>query len=99
MATPDHIILVTTMPMALIYRQFCDSQLHFLFFAVAKPGGSSDLIAYESLSIKDVIENLPDGIYIVADAAYMLTEHVIVPFTGGDRQEDELLLRMHTTTI
>jgi hypothetical protein len=50
-------------------QAICDSRLRFLFFAVAKPGGSSDPIAYESLSIKDAIENLPDGIYIVADAA------------------------------
>jgi hypothetical protein len=24
-------------------------------------------------------------VYIVADAAYMLSEHAIVPFTGGDQ--------------
>lgn len=68
-------------------QAICDSRLRFLCFAVAKPGGSSDLFAYESLSIREIIENLPDGIYIVADAAYMLTEHVLVPFTGGDRYD------------
>jgi hypothetical protein len=66
-------------------QAICDSRLRFLFFAVAKPGGSSDLRAYESLHIRHIIESLPDGVYIVADAAYMLSEHVIVPFTGGDR--------------
>jgi len=67
-------------------QAICDARLRFLFFAVAKPGGSSDLTAYERISIRDIIENLPDGLYIIADAAYMLTEHVLVPFTGGDRQ-------------
>jgi hypothetical protein len=32
-------------------QAICDSRLWFLFFAVAKPGGSSDLHAYESLHI------------------------------------------------
>jgi hypothetical protein len=49
MATPDHIILVTTMPMALMYMKFVILDFAFSFFT--KPGGSSDLIAYESLSI------------------------------------------------
>jgi hypothetical protein len=68
-------------------QAICDFWLCFLFFVVTKPGGSSDFIAYEKLSIKDVIENLPDGIYIVADAAYMLTQHIIVSFTGGNWQD------------
>jgi len=67
-------------------QAICDARLRFLFFAVAAPGGTGDLVAYEFLSIRDIIEGLPDGIYIVADAAYMLSEHVLVPFTGGDRQ-------------
>ena len=68
-------------------QAICDSRLRFLFFAVAKPGGSSDLRAHEGLSIQEIIENLPDGIYVLGDAAYMLSEHVIVPFTGGDRMD------------
>ncbi len=66
-------------------QAICNSWLRFLFFAVAKPGGSSDLHAYKSLHIWQIIESLPEGVYIVADAAYMLSEHAIVPFTGGDQ--------------
>jgi hypothetical protein len=70
-------------------QAICDARLHFLFFAVEAPGRTGDLVAYELLSIHEIIEKLPPGFYIVADAAYMLTEHVLVPFTGGDRQSPE----------
>lgn len=67
-------------------QAICDARLRFLFFAVAAPGRTGDLVADEMLTIREIIEKLPPGLYIVADAAYMLTEHVLVPFTGGDRQ-------------
>jgi hypothetical protein len=67
-------------------QAICDSRLRFLFFAVAAPGSTGDLVAYDFLSIHDIIESLPEGLYIVANAAYMLSEHVLVPFTGGDHQ-------------
>jgi hypothetical protein len=70
-------------------QAICDARLRFLFFAVAAPGRTGDLVAYELLSIREIIEKLPPGFYIVGDAAYMLTEHVLVPFTGGDRQSPE----------
>ena len=63
-------------------QAICDAYLCFLFFAVAKPGGSTDICAYEVLLVIDIIENLPDGLCIVANAVYMLSEHVLVPFTG-----------------
>ena len=67
-------------------QAICDSRLHFLFFAVASPGSQGDLVAYEGLSIHEIIEKLPDSIYIIGDAAYRLSEHILVPFTGADRQ-------------
>lgn len=70
-------------------QAICDARLRFLFFAIAAPGKTGDQVAYELLPIRDIIESLPDGLYIVADAAYMLTDHVLVPFTGGDRQFPE----------
>ena len=30
----------------------------------------------------DIINNLPTGIFVVADAAYTLLEHLLVPFIG-----------------
>ena len=38
-----------------------------------------------SLGLKEVLESLPLGHYAVADAAYTLSEHILIPFTGSDR--------------
>ena len=70
-------------------QAICDSRLQFLFFMVTAPGQSSDLYAFEDCSIGQIINNLPDGVYIMVDAAYMLSEHILVPFTGGDREEPD----------
>jgi hypothetical protein len=70
-------------------QAICDARLRFLNFAVAAPGRTGDLVAYELITIRETIEKLPTGFYIVADAAYMLTEHVLVPFTGGDRSASD----------
>lgn len=66
-------------------QAICDPYLRFTFFGVLKPGSSSDLRAYESSGIHSIIESLPYGTYIVGDAAYMLTDRMLVPFTGSDR--------------
>jgi hypothetical protein len=70
-------------------QAICDACLRFLNFAVVAPGRTGDLVAYELMTIHEAIEKLPPGYYIVADAAYMLTEHVLVPFTGGDRSASD----------
>jgi hypothetical protein len=70
-------------------QAICDARLHFLNFAVAAPSTTGDLVAYELITIREAIEKLPTGYYIVADVAYMLTEHVLVPFTGGDRSASD----------
>jgi hypothetical protein len=37
--------------------------------------------------LAEIIENLPAGLFIAADAAYVVTEHVLIPFTGSQRQD------------
>jgi hypothetical protein len=65
----------------------CDSKCRFIFFAVAAPGKTPDQTAFERTSLYELIQNLPPGIYIVADAAYTLCEGVLVPFTGSQRDD------------
>lgn len=62
------------------------SDLQFSYFGVVSPGSTNDNISYPLADgLKDVIEKLPLGLYMVGDAAYTLTEHLLVPFTGADR--------------
>jgi hypothetical protein len=65
----------------------CDARLRFHLFAVVAPGQTNDAVAYEATGLHDIIDKFPSGLYIVGDAAYVLTEHLLVPFTGSCRQD------------
>jgi hypothetical protein len=57
-----------------------------IFFIVA-PGQTNDAAAYEQTLLHESIEYFAAGAFIAGDAAYMLTEHLLVPFTGGCKQD------------
>ena len=67
----------------------CDSRCRFIFFSIAAPGKTPDQLAFERTLFFNIVKNLPFGLYIVADAAYTLTDQVIVPFTGSQRDFPE----------
>ena len=45
------------------------------------PGNKLDQPAYEQTGLVEIIENLPAGLFIAADTAYVVTEHDLIPFT------------------
>jgi hypothetical protein len=57
----------------------------FLFFSVAAAGGTADSAAYRKTSLPSLVDGLPMNRYIVADAAYPVSEKLLVPFTGSQR--------------
>ncbi|KAI2508591.1 nuclease [Fragilaria crotonensis] len=57
----------------------------FLYFAVAAPGSFPDSSALALTRLKNWIDSLPSGFYVVADNAYIISEHVLVPFSGIQR--------------
>ena len=77
------------------YKQFglncqaaCDSDLRFLYFGVVGPGKTNDNVAYEfAKELKEAVGNLPLGLYMVGDAAYTLQEHLLIPFTGSQKDD------------
>jgi hypothetical protein len=58
-------------------------------FTVIAPGQTNDTVAYEETGLHKIIDTLPSGLYIAGDAAYVLTEHLLVPFTGSCRQDPD----------
>ena len=54
----------------------------FLYFAVAAPGSFPDSYALALTRLKNWIDSLPSGFYVVADNAYIVSEHVLIPFSG-----------------
>jgi hypothetical protein len=68
-------------------QALCTSDVQFMFFGVMGPGNKSDQPAYKETGLAEIIENLPAGLFIAADAAYIVTEHILIPFTGSQRQD------------
>ena len=65
----------------------CDSDCTFVYFSVTCPGGSNDSFAYYNCKLHDLIENLPEGFWVAGDNAYVLTEKLLVPYSGKQRYE------------
>ena len=68
----------------------CDAELRFMFFGVVVPGSTNDNIAYHLAgNLAETIESLPLGKYFVGDAAYTVSEKLLIPFSGSQRQIKE----------
>ncbi|KAL7501923.1 hypothetical protein ACHAXN_000076, partial [Cyclotella atomus] len=62
------------------------ADLQFMYFAVVSPGSTNDFSSYHHANgLKDIADSLPLGLYFVADAAFPLSEHVLIPFFGSQR--------------
>ena len=60
------------------------SDLRFLYFAVISLGSTNDNVWFElAKGLKAILDQLPQGLYTVANAAYTLSETVLIPFTGA----------------
>ena len=68
-------------------QAICDSDCCFTFFDVVAPGKASDQVAFERTSIHEQIMALPMGKYLVGDAAYQVSNVVLAPFTGSQRED------------
>ena len=62
--------------------------LEFGFFGVCGPGNMNDQISFPlCTALVQAMNSLPEGRYFVGDAAYTLTEKMLIPFTGTGRLE------------
>jgi hypothetical protein len=57
----------------------------FLFFSVAAPGSTGDNDALHQTPLWNLIENLPFGFVVIADAAYSATERICSIYYGVSR--------------
>jgi DDE superfamily endonuclease len=63
----------------------CDAKCRFQFFGVVAPGKCGDQVAFERTPLFQYAQQLPDGFYLIGDAAYSVGEKMLTPFTGGHR--------------
>jgi hypothetical protein len=62
------------------------ADLQFMYFGVISPGSTNDNISYPmAKELKAAFDSLPLGRFGVADAAYTLSEGILIPFTGAER--------------
>lgn len=68
----------------------CDVNLRFIYFGVIGPGSMNDNIAFSVAgNLSETIKNLPQGMYFVGDAAYTVSDTLLIPFTGADRDVEQ----------
>ena len=53
----------------------------------SSPGGTNNIVAYRCSTLPDKVEALPLTSYVVGDNAYTPTEHVLVPFSGPEKED------------
>ena len=62
----------------------CTHDLTIIYFGVVAPGSTNDIIAITKTdNLMDEIQKLALGRFLVGDAAYELTEHLLTPYTGS----------------
>ena len=69
-------------------QAICDAHLRFTMFCVATPGKSGDAVAVKYTDLDELLDRLPEGFYILGDAAYPLSDKVLVPYTGSQRDDN-----------
>ena len=70
-------------------QAMCDHLCWFTYFGTVSPGGANDVRAYRSSLIKEWVDNLPPPrYYIIADNAYIVSEHLLTPFYGAEKGDN-----------
>ncbi len=59
----------------------------FQWFGVVTPGKCGDQVAFEQTPLFQYVKRLADGYYIIGDAAYLVKEKMLTPFSGGHRSD------------
>jgi hypothetical protein len=60
-----------------------DAQLRFVFMAIAAPGGQPDYNAYLKTILRNLLEALPIGYFLIGDNAYPASSEHLIPIYGG----------------
>ena len=67
-------------------QAMCDANCRFIFFCIAGPGKTNDFRAFSRcLELREWIDNLPTGFFVIGDNAYGLTNKLLVPFSGAQK--------------
>ena len=65
----------------------CHARLHFTMFNVASPGRMVDVVVFSHTDLQGILDELRTDEYIVVDATYALSDKMITPSTGSQRDD------------
>lgn len=69
-----------------------DANLRIVYAAVAGNGKTNDCRAFRKLfHLKEWLDSLPDGFFIIGNNAYELSNRLLIPFSGPDKFEDKTM--------
>jgi hypothetical protein len=59
------------------------ADLQFIYFGVISPGSTNNIVSFAMSNVlKEMVENLPLGLYWLGDAAFPLSDRLLTPFVG-----------------
>lgn len=61
-------------------QAMCDSACRSTGYCIKSPGKVSDVVAFKKWELSTTIASLPSRFYCIGDNAYILSEHMLVPF-------------------
>jgi hypothetical protein len=65
----------------------CDASCTFNSLSVLCHGGMSDSKAFYSSKTYNLVEQHPEGFYVLADNAYCLSSTLHIPYSGREKQD------------
>jgi hypothetical protein len=71
----------------------CDTSCCFTSLTILCPGVTGDSKAFYASNTYNLVEQLPEGFYIVAHNVYCLSSTLLIPYNG---RENRIKVRMHS---
>ena len=63
-------------------QAICDTEYRIIAWTMNCPGSQNDRIAFKFSGFHKLLKDIPEGHYILGDAAYPASDKVLVPFPG-----------------
>jgi hypothetical protein len=78
----------------------CDARCRFTYLSVRSPGGTGDSRSFHGSSLKEFLDILPRGFYLVGDSAYTLSSSLLIPYSGADKKrKDNDIFNFHLSQL
>ncbi|CAB1103509.1 unnamed protein product [Ectocarpus sp. CCAP 1310/34] len=77
----------------------CDANYRFCSMSAISAGATNDWTAWNRSSLSDSVARLPPGYYVLGDAAYPLSDHLLTPYPGKLLPRDEDSFNFHLSQL